>query len=210
MNKHLKPLFAVIIGAFLASCAHQAGSPGYFEPYGNSTQGNNVIQAAYGGDPDALIQNLASKFNAEVEGVINFDFNKSRIAGAANARLDKQAAWLKANPAARVRIYGHTDLVGSERYNNGLGLRRARAAMAYLTRKGISRARMDAVESRGESEPVVQTQARERANRRTVTAVVGLTRGYVGDGMDGKRARLMYGRYATDTVEKPKTVKTGG
>ncbi len=80
-------------------------------------------------------------------------------------------------------------------YNDRLGLRRARAVVAYLARHGISRGRLDAVESRGESDPVVQTEERERRNRRSVTSVAGFDRHYVGDGLDGEYAHRVYKLY---------------
>jgi hypothetical protein len=92
-------------------------------------------------------------------------------------------------------IVGHADKVGSDAYNDSLGLRRARAVVAYLAGQGISRGRLDAVESRGESDPVVQTEERERRNRRSVTSVAGFERHYVGDGLDGRYAQRVYARY---------------
>jgi hypothetical protein len=50
---------------------------------------------------------------------------------------------------------------------------------------------------------VVQTEGRERQNRRTLTEVAGFTHGFVGEGMDGRRALLMYRRYVSDSVEAP-------
>jgi peptidoglycan-associated lipoprotein len=38
----------------------------------------------------------------------------------------------------RFRVFGHTDKVGSNGYNQKLGLRRAQAAVAYLSSLGIS------------------------------------------------------------------------
>ena len=46
---------------------------------------------------------------------------------AALVALQGQAEWLLANPSALVAIYGHADLVGSNAYNERIGLRRAAA-----------------------------------------------------------------------------------
>jgi len=86
-------------------------------------------------------------------------------------------------------VVGHADKVGTDAYNNRLGLRRARAVVAYLVSKGISCGRLDAVESRGE------TEERERRNRRAVTSVAGFESHYVGDGMDGRKAAALYRNY---------------
>ena len=93
-----------------------------------------------------------------------------------------------------MRVYGHTDKVGPESYNNKLGLRRARAAVRYLTSKGVARDRLDAVESQGEREPVVDTDERERRNRRTVTEVSGFLKDHPLI-MDGRYADVVYREY---------------
>ena len=151
---------------------------------------------------------MSAEFANEVPDTVNFAFNQASLNASAREALDAQAAWMKRNPTVRIRITGHTDLVGGEGYNNRLGLRRARAAARYLLRKGVERGRIDMVETRGESEPLVQTEEREVRNRRAVTEVAGFTHGFVGDGMDGRRALLMYRRYVTDTVEAPASAAT--
>ncbi|MEO1614023.1 MAG: OmpA family protein, partial [Pseudomonadota bacterium] len=156
----------------------------------------------------AFIGEVSADFAANVDDTINFAFNRSTLDASSRRALDSQAAWLRENPTVRVRITGHTDLVGGEGYNDRLGLRRARAAARYLLRRGVARARIDMVESRGEREPVVATEERERRNRRSVTEVAGFTHGFVGEGMDGRRALLMYRRYVTDTVETPASAAT--
>ena len=42
---------------------------------------------------------------------------------------------------------------------------------------------------------MVQTDERERRNRRTVTSVAGFERHYVGDGLDGRYAARVYQKY---------------
>jgi len=196
---------------FIAACTNQtAGDIPFQSDLGEAVASNQIVQTAYLGGGDALLVNLQSKFERESPTVINFDFDRSTLDGEATSRLDQQVAWLKKNEGVRVRIYGHTDLVGSEGYNDGLGLRRARAAMRYLVSKGIASDRLEAVESRGEREPLVNTQERERANRRTETIVIGFSRLFLGDGLDGRRADKLYRRYAGDAVEKPADVTTDG
>ncbi|MEM8698160.1 MAG: OmpA family protein, partial [Pseudomonadota bacterium] len=93
------------------------------------------------------------------------------------------------------------DLVGTERYNDRLGLRRAQATLNYLVRQGIRRSRLDAIASRGESEPIVQTEDRERRNRRAVTTVAGFERNFVGNGMDGEVAQRLYNDYQIGDID---------
>ena len=50
---------------------------------------------------------------------------------------------------------------------------RAQAAVGYLTSLGISRSRLEAVVSYGETQPIIPTNQAELRNRRTVTEVSG-------------------------------------
>lgn len=198
--------------ALLAGCANEAGLHKRATSFGDAYNANLLIQSAEYQRGEFLGEAQAD-FAASTPDTITFAFDRAGLDRAARAALTRQAAWLRANPMARVRITGHTDLVGGEGYNDRLGLRRARAAARYLMRRGVARGRIDFVESRGEREPVVDTEARERRNRRALTEVAGFTHGFVGDGMDGRRALLMYRRYISDTVEKPAAISstdTGG
>ena len=66
-------------------------------------------------------------------------------------------------------------------------MRRARAAVAYLTSQGIGSARLEAVVSFGKTRPVIQTPGPEQQNRRTVTEVSGFV---------NRKAMLLNGKYA--------------
>jgi OOP family OmpA-OmpF porin len=69
---------------------------------------------------------------------------------------------------------GHTDSVGSDRYNLDLGLRRADAVRNYLVSKGLEPGRVY-VDSKGEREPVTtnKTAQGRSENRRVVVEVYG-------------------------------------
>ncbi|MCX8508833.1 MAG: OmpA family protein, partial [Rhodobacteraceae bacterium] len=109
----------------------------------------------------------------DVPNMVNFEFNRSDLDGEARAALVRQADWIKQFPEVRFRVYGHTDLVGSDAYNQKLGLRRAQAVVAFLVSQGISKSRLEAVASFGKTQPLVFVQSPERKNRRTVTEVSG-------------------------------------
>lgn len=194
-------LLSMIAAAGLtAACENTAGMMPNEASYGSATSNNVLVQSAYL-NSEARIVLMNDRFRAAATDTVNFDFDRSSLGGDARSILTGQAAWLKSHPTVRMRIYGHTDKVGGDGYNNRLGLRRARAVVRALVRMGVKRNRLDAVVSRGEKEPVVDTEERERQNRRTVTQVAGFTTGFVGDGMDGKRAALAYRRYAGDRAE---------
>ena len=194
-------LLSMIAAAGLtAACETTVGTMQNEGSFGASTSNNNLVQSAYL-NSEARVVLMNDRFRAAATDTVNFDFDKSTLDGEARSILAGQAAWLKSHPTVRMRIYGHTDKVGSDGYNNRLGLRRARAAVRELVRLGVKRNRLDAVVSRGEKEPVVNTEDRERQNRRTVTQVAGFTTGFVGDGLDGKRGAKVYSRYASDAAE---------
>ena len=191
-----KIIAALVTGMALAGCTltGPAGEGTNSHLYGVATAQNINAQIAYG-DPAGRIRALNEAFRAAAQDTVTFDFNKTALDSSARAALDQQVKWLKANQHVRMTVVGHADKVGSDAYNDRLGLRRARAVVAYLASHGISRGRLDAVESRGEREPVVQTEDRERRNRRSVTSVAGFERHYVGDGMDGRVAERLYRKY---------------
>ena len=189
---------AAILGLFLtaAACEREAGrelnSRGAF---GESTLNNAAVMS---GERSYAIQ-LASRFAKEVPTTINFDFDSSRLDCAARAVLDQQAHWIKQFPEVRFRVYGHTDAVGSNAYNKALGLRRARSAVNYLVSRGISRSRLEAVVSHGETQPLIPTPERERRNRRTVTEVSGFLKRHPSV-LDGKYAQIIYREYLESAV----------
>lgn len=193
----------------LAGCATEVGVNTGSASFGDATQSNLFAQSIEYRRGDYLME-VAKRFAEETDDTVTFAFNKSVLERRTRRALDKQAAWLRANPDVRVRVTGHTDLVGGEAYNDRLGFRRARAVSRYLVQRGVARSRIDAVESRGEREPIVQTEDKERRNRRSLTEVAGFTHGFIGDGMDGRRALLMYRRYVSDSVEEPVGVATSG
>ena len=118
------------------------------------------------------------------------------------AVLDKQANFIRQFPEVRFKVFGHTDLVGSQGYNHALGLRRAKAVVNYLVNRGISRSRLEAVVSYGKTRPLIQTNDPEVRNRRTVTEVSG----FVANAplvLNGKYAAIIWRTYTTELAERP-------
>jgi outer membrane protein OmpA-like peptidoglycan-associated protein len=158
--------------------------------FGNATLNNRLVQT---GEKDYTID-LAKRFAAEVPSTVTFAFNSAQLDATAQATLRHQADWIRQFPEIRFRVFGHTDKVGSAGYNRALGKRRANAVVAYLSSLGISRSRLEAVVSFGETQPLILTENRERRNRRTVTEVSG----FVGRNptvLDGKYAQIVNREY---------------
>lgn len=104
---------------------------------------------------------------------IKFGFNKAELSDAAKAALDEFAGQLRAdNKDVYIEIQGHTDSIGSDKYNYELGEARAEAARRYLSLKGIALHRMSVI-SYGETSPVADNKTREgRDQNRRVALVV--------------------------------------
>lgn len=200
--------------AMLAACGQKSSDPVYTQFYreagsindigtfGDATLNNRLIMT---GEKQYTFD-LANRFAAEVQSTVTFEFNSAQLDGNAQAVLRQQASWIRQFPEVRFRVYGHTDAVGSNRYNKTLGLRRAQAVVGYLATQGIGRNRLEAVVSFGETQPLVVTQGRERANRRTVTEVNGFVKRHP-TVLDGKYAQIIYRDYVASAV--PSSQLTG-
>lgn len=103
--------------------------------------------------------------------MVFFDWGKPEIRGDDAATLDQAAAAWRANPAARVRLSGHTDRSGSAAVNLRAGYRRAEMVGFELAKRGIPRNAMH-IASFGEQQPLVPTEdgVREVQNRRVEIA----------------------------------------
>ena len=184
--------------ALFESWNKEAGSfldEGYF---GNPTMQNTQLQSG----ERSYVVDLNLRFSNDVNPMVNFAFDSSVLDADAQAVLRQQATWIRQFPEVRFKVFGHTDLVGSNAYNKNLGLRRARAVVRYLGTQGINRSRLQAVSSFGETQPLVVTENRERRNRRTVTEVSGLVERNPAD-LNGKYAALIFREYVRSATEKP-------
>jgi outer membrane protein OmpA-like peptidoglycan-associated protein len=105
---------------------------------------------------------------------VRFGFDKHDISDEAKAALDTFAGPIvSGNENVYIEIQGHTDSVGSDQYNEELGLERAEAARRYLNiQHKIPLHRINVI-SYGESAPVSDNKSREgRAQNRRVVLVV--------------------------------------
>lgn len=105
---------------------------------------------------------------ADAKYIVFFDFDESRVDQGGAQVVDGAAEEIARQQLSGVVITGHADTSGSDRYNQRLGMKRANAVRDALVSQGVNGS-MLRVESRGESEPMVQTPdgVREPANRRS-------------------------------------------
>lgn len=122
------------------------------------------------------ITSIAREFVRETPYVVHFAFNKSDLDATARAELDIQARWIMQHPTVRFSVYGHTDKVGSNAYNQELGRARAEAVIAYLISRGVSLAQLELKVSMGEDAPIIDVDTAEQINRRATTYVAGLVK----------------------------------
>ena len=107
-----------------------------------------------------------------LSGEILFDYDEATLRATARDRLETVAAALAAEPSRSIRILGHTDARGSDRYNRELSQRRAEAVRTFLVEHGLDGDRIEA-EGKGEAEPVAPNDTPEgRANNRRVEIVL--------------------------------------
>jgi OOP family OmpA-OmpF porin len=100
---------------------------------------------------------------------VHFEFDKSRLTPLGRRVLDEAAQKMKENPNLSVEIEGHTDSVGTDLYNLGLGKRRAEVVKGYLVlRHQVDPKRMTSL-SYGEARPIADNRTSEgRALNRRV------------------------------------------
>ena len=200
----MKPALIVSLLA-LAACTGEVGSEVDEGSFGTPTMVNSMAMMGEG----QATELLGTRFNAEVPTTVTFAFNSDALTPEAQRVLATQATWIRIFPEVKFSVYGHTDLVGSEAYNKGLGLRRAKNAVNFLVTQGIARSRLEALVSLGETQPIVATQDREERNRRTVTSVSGFAKGYAGQ-INGKYAAIIFRDYVESGTRKiePATTTT--
>ena len=99
--------------------------------------------------------------------VIFFGFNKCNITAEADGVLSEAARSAKDHGSASVEIVGHTDTVGSPRYNQRLSECRANAAATNLEGKGVPAGAIHA-SGVGKTDLLIQTGdgVKEPQNRR--------------------------------------------
>lgn len=101
-------------------------------------------------------------------GDVLFEFDKSNLTAEAQSQLTGLLDRLKAADIVSVKVDGHTDSVGTDRYNQGLSERRAASVVTFLTEHGVPQAKLSS-EGFGESRPVADNGTSEgRAQNRRV------------------------------------------
>jgi outer membrane protein OmpA-like peptidoglycan-associated protein len=103
---------------------------------------------------------------APIVRMVHFALNSDRLTMANRAVLDTVAKLATTAHAVRLEIRGHTDPLGSARYNQELARRRADRVAAYLRSRGLTQPLV--VRAFGSSQPATaeRTRAGNARNRR--------------------------------------------
>ncbi len=108
----------------------------------------------------------------EIKQTIFFETGRAVIKPVSYGLLDEVARALQDNPSIRIRIEGHTDSQGKDRYNLKLSRARAKSVRKYLTGRGVAGRRMVS-QGYGETRPISDNRTAEgRAENRRVEFVI--------------------------------------
>jgi OOP family OmpA-OmpF porin len=103
----------------------------------------------------------------------NFDFDKSVVRKTDDADLQRAVDFVKKYPGYQVSIEGHTDSIGTNKYNQALSERRAAAVKAYLVKQGVVDNQRITSVGYGESRPIADNKTKKgRFENRRVEVLV--------------------------------------
>ncbi len=108
------------------------------------------IEIEKGMDKDMLVLNN-----------IFFDHNQAELKPESKTVLENAVNKLNANPNYKIEIYGHTDDVGSDAYNQQLSEKRVEAVKQYLIQIGFDQKRIVKVAGYGKTKPLWPNDSEE-------------------------------------------------
>lgn len=126
----------------------------------------------------ATVTNTGEELLVNLPSSVTFAFDSAEIQPRFTEPLSRVAATLVEYEASLVDVVGHTDSVGTERYNQDLSERRAQSVASFLTARGVIRERVVSA-GEGESRPVAsnETAAGRSENRRVEMIITPITEG---------------------------------
>jgi outer membrane protein OmpA-like peptidoglycan-associated protein len=104
---------------------------------------------------------------------IYFDFNHYQLTKTSQEVLDDVLPPDASITLTNIKIYGHTDQIGSNGYNQKLSIQRAKAVKEYLVGKGVNPNLITLVQGKGETElenPLLDAASRQQ-NRRVIVLI---------------------------------------
>ncbi len=107
-------------------------------------------------------------------GDIYFKYKSAEITKEARKKLDRIGKVLKGYKDYNVIVKGHTDNIGSKKYNQKLSEERAKNVLDYLIKKGYINKKQGSYRGYGEEKPVADNSTEEgrRKNRRVEIVII--------------------------------------
>jgi len=121
----------------------------------------------------ASIRREQDILRATFKGEAFFDYDSTQLKPGGYAELQRVAEVLNRYPQTTIEIGGHTDIRGSEEYNQTLSLKRAESVRQALMQNGVRPERMQTI-GYGESRPISSDHA---TNRRVEIVIVPVRQG---------------------------------
>lgn len=158
LTKYTKVFALAAVFALVAGCGDANTQDGMDEDITSQVVAEEVHSSDISGvEVDSLDNDADNSVDVFVESevtnkvifpairTIYFDFDKASIRSEFYDVLNGHAAYLIANPSARVKLEGHTDARGSAEYNNALGESRGNSVQRYLSLQGVSSSQLEVV-----------------------------------------------------------------
>jgi len=155
MKVALRLLTVSVLALVLAACATDTGDvPAEPEPEPQPPQPTEPVEVDRVDPADfADSRNLDNPDSVLSQREIYFAFDRSDVRAEYLPIIEAHAAYLRANPSARMLLEGHADERGSREYNLGLGERRGTSVQDLILANGASGSQIEVV-SYGEERPV--------------------------------------------------------
>ena len=166
---------ALVAAAFIAGCssgvdldsASADGKNG--APISTTDSGANSGNAGQSGVAGVDLSQSGSDAAGPVDvcRILYFDYDSYIIKSDYQSVIESHARFIKANPARKVMLEGHTDERGGREYNLALGQKRAESVSRALTLLGVPQTQIEAV-SFGKEKPAMSgyTEDAYAQNRR--------------------------------------------
>ncbi|MEO6190601.1 MAG: OmpA family protein [Saprospiraceae bacterium] len=102
--------------------------------------------------PNAKVERIGEGIVVEFNEKILFGFDQSNLTNLSKSNLDKLIVVLKEYPETNIQIQGHTDDVGTEKYNMKLSKKRSSSVKNYIQTQNINSSRLS-IKGFGETAP---------------------------------------------------------
>ncbi|MDZ4725156.1 MAG: OmpA family protein [Leptospira sp.] len=127
----------------------------------------DIFSASIPRKPSIIESKLTEDKKISID-TIYFERASSKLKNESTSSLDAIVDYLHENPKNRMKIIGHTDLIGNFEDNMTLSKERALSVKEYLVRKGVEEKRLE-TGGKGPTEPMISKTDEEssKKNRRT-------------------------------------------